>query len=307
VIGRLAAALLVTAVALSLGATPLQRTARPVHARRVLIVSIDGLRPDVLLRGDAPRLRELMARGSFSMWAQTTPAAVTLPSHVSMLTGVTPAVHGIEWNQDLPLSKRIYPARPTLFELAKRAGYSTALAAGKSKFSALTKPGTLDWTFVAPITVIPDSFIVAVVLRWIAAHPPEVLFVHLPGVDFAGHEHGWGSPQQLAALATIDRGLGRILDALKQRHLLESTVVLVTSDHGGAGTSHGPDDPRSRYIPWILAGPGVRKDYDLTRDAALVIRTEDTFATACAVLGIKPPQPIEGRVVTQAFERVPAP
>jgi arylsulfatase A-like enzyme len=224
-----------------------------------------------------------------------------------MLTGVTPAKHGVEWNRDLPLSQRVYPARPTLFELAKRAGYTTAMAAGKSKFSALAVPGTLNWSFVPPIAAIPDSIVTLVVLRWIAAHPPDVLFVHLPGVDLAGHDQGWGSPRQLAAVENADRCVGRILDALRARHLLESTVVLVTADHGGAGTSHGPDDPRSRHIPWILAGPGVRPDYDLTRDAGLVIRTEDSFATLCAVLEIAIPDGTDGRVVAQALEPMLAP
>src|SRR5262245_14863331 len=82
--------------------------AGPGDPRRAVIVSIDGLRPDVLLRARAPTLRGLMGRGSFSMWATTTPAAVTLPSHVSMLTGVTPRRHGVEWNSDLPLSQPIW-------------------------------------------------------------------------------------------------------------------------------------------------------------------------------------------------------
>jgi len=302
----LAAALLIVGAVLPAAAAPLHHV--PTHpSRRVLLISIDGLRPDVLLRANAPRLRELMARGSFSMWAQTTPVAVTLPSHVSMLTGVTPAKHGVEWNRDLPLSQRVYPARPTLFELAKHAGYTTAMAAGKSKFSALLKPGTLNWWFVPPLPVVPDSFVTAIVLHWIATHPPEVLFVHLPQVDNTGHDKGWGSPQQIAAVENADRCVGRILDALQSRHLLDSTVVLVTADHGGAGTSHGPDDPRSRHIPWILAGPGVRRDYDLTRDAGLVIRTEDSFATLCAMLGITSPEPVDGHVVTQALEHLPAP
>ncbi|MGH7682478.1 MAG: alkaline phosphatase family protein, partial [Candidatus Eiseniibacteriota bacterium] len=85
---------------LVLGARPIPSgTPRPVPAiTRALIVSIDGLRPDLLLRADTPTLHGLMRRGTFTMWARTTAVAVTLPSHVSMLTGVTPGKHGIEWN-----------------------------------------------------------------------------------------------------------------------------------------------------------------------------------------------------------------
>src|SRR4051794_806960 len=47
---------------------------RPIEQiRRVMVVSIDGLRPDLLLLADAPVARSLMKRGCYSMWAMTTP------------------------------------------------------------------------------------------------------------------------------------------------------------------------------------------------------------------------------------------
>jgi len=52
------------------------------------MISIDGGRPDLLLRAGMPNLRRLMREGSYSMWAKTTAQAVTLPLHMSMLTGV---------------------------------------------------------------------------------------------------------------------------------------------------------------------------------------------------------------------------
>src|SRR5688572_265896 len=62
------------------------RTSQP-HGPRMIGISIDGLRPDLLLGADAPNIRSLIERGSFTFWAMTTDVAVTLPSHVSMLTG----------------------------------------------------------------------------------------------------------------------------------------------------------------------------------------------------------------------------
>jgi predicted AlkP superfamily pyrophosphatase or phosphodiesterase len=274
---------------------------------RVLLVSVDGLRPDVLLRAKVPHLRGLMARGSFTMWAETVPMAVTLPSHTSMLTGVPVEKHGVTWNDAQPAATRVYPRWPTLFELAHQAGYTTAMAAGKAKFSTLDRPGSVNWSFVSPgDVVVPDSIVAAIAAHWIAVHAPQVLFVHFPGADFAGHEFGWGSPAQIAAVENIDRCIGRMLDALDRKGLLASTTILVTADHGGAGRTHGSGDARSGHIPWILAGPGVRRNYDLTQEASLTVHTEDTFATLCEVLGITPPQPVDGRPVDSAFEIAPA-
>ena len=285
---------------LSAGAPSLaERSASTPGISRALIVSIDGLRPDLLLRAKAPVIHGLMEQGSFTMWARTTDMAVTLPSHTSMLTGVPPSKHGVVWNTDLPPDRLAYPAWPTLFEVARERGFSTAMVAGKSKFSALAKPGTLSWSFVPTETVISDKAVADTASLWIRRYAPQVLFVHLPEVDIAGHAKGWGSAAQLAAIAAADRCVGQILESLRNRGLLDSTVVLVTADHGGAGRSHGPNDVRSREIPWIVSGPGICRNLDLTMNQDLEVRTEDTFATICYLLGIKPPKAIDGRPVIQ--------
>lgn len=266
---------------------------------RVLLVSIDGLRPDLLLRADTPALHALFESGTFTFWARTTAVAVTVPSHVSMLTGLPPSKHRIEWNMDLPLKKPVYPIAPTVFELAKSEGYSTAIAVGKLKLTVLEKPGTLDWAFVPKEQVIDDKTVAEAATKMIRDHAPQVFFVHLPEVDGAGHSYGWGSPEQMAAIAGADRALAAILEAMRQKGVLDSTLVIVSADHGGAGKTHGADDARSRHIPWIASGHGVRRNFDLTTDASLEVRTEDTFATACWVLGIEPPLAVEGRPVKE--------
>src|SRR6476661_3604656 len=86
----------------------------------------------------------------------TTPHAITLPSHTSMLTGVIPRKHEIEWNKDLPLSKPVYPKYPTLFAVAHKAGYTTAMIAGKSKFDTLAIPDSLDWQWVPDTEKVED-------------------------------------------------------------------------------------------------------------------------------------------------------
>ena len=71
----------------------------------------------------------------------------------------------------------------------------------------------------------------------------------------------------------------------------------MTADHGGTGKWHGPDDPRARHIPWIISGPGIRKNVDLTIYRELTINTEDTCATTCWLLSIPVDHPIDGKPV----------
>ncbi len=282
------------------------KPARPIPAiEHVVIISIDGLRPDRLLLADTPVMHRMVAEGAYTFWAYTTAFATTLPSHTSMLTGVNPRKHGIEWNKDLPLKEMIYPADPTLFEMAHRAGYSTAMAAGKSKFNGLAKPGTLDRIYVSAKDDEADEPVCAEAVRMIMQFKPDVLFVHLPATDEIGHKFGWGSPEQLVAIAKADACVGRVLAALDGAALKASTAVIVTADHGGAGKTHGPDDPRSRQIPWIVTGPGVKPAYDLTQLADLRVNTEDTCATACYLLGLAQPAYFDGKPVLAAFQNPP--
>jgi arylsulfatase A-like enzyme len=248
-----------------------------------------------------PNLRALMQSASYTLWGQTVdhPYVYTLPSHVSMLTGVSPDRHGITWNEYIEES---YPNVPTLFDLAKRRGLTTGLASGKMKFITFTRPGAIDWTYLPPIEPVEDAHVAAQAIRILREHQPNVMLVHLPDVDTWGHEKGWGSPEQLAAVARADAAAGQVLAGIRDCGMEPSTLLIATADHGGAGLGHWGDDPRSRTIPWIARGPGVRRNQDLTRYVELTVRTEDTFATACAALGIPIPADNAGRFVEAILE-----
>jgi arylsulfatase A-like enzyme len=264
---------------------------------------VDGLRPDMMLRCRTPNMRELFENGTYSFWARTTPHAITLPSHVSMLTGVIPRKHEVEWNKDLPLSTPVYPKFPTLFEVAKKAGLTTAMAAGKMKFDTLASPGTIDWKWVPCTEKAEDPDVARQAAMILREHKPQVMFVHLPGVDNVGHKKGWGSKEQEKAVDQADRAVGLVLGAAYEAGTLDETAVILTSDHGGAGLTHLPDDARARHIPWIASGPGIRRGVDLTQYPNLTINTEDTFATACSLLSIPPGRDIDGKPIAEILEK----
>ncbi len=268
----------------------------------MIIISVDGLRPDMALRANMPRMRELLKEGSFSFWARTIPMAITLPSHTSMLTGVSVEKHGISFNGDIPEGKpMVYAKVPTLFELAKANGYTTAVLTAKSKFDPIAKPGSVDWLDIPKNVRRTDPEVAAKTAAIIKEHHLDVLFMHVGSVDGSGHSVGWGTDQQIAAIETADACIGTVVDAAKAAGVWDDTLLIVTADHGGAGRTHGKDDFRSRHIPWIAVGPTLRKNYDLTRVRELEINTEDTFATACYVMGIDPGK-VDGKPILQIFE-----
>lgn len=295
-------------VALAQTNTVTPKPVRPFpEVEHLVIISLDGMRPDRMLYASMPTVRGLLAKGAYTFWARTTAVSVTLPSHVSMLTGVTPQKHGISWNSDdLPFLETVYPSKPTVMEMARRAGYSTAMSAGKTKFATLAKPGTIQFLSLPPKGGESNKFVVEGAEKIILEHKPDLLFIHFPDIDATGHKYGWDSREQLDAIERTDHDLQRVFDALATAGIAEHTTIIISADHGGAGKTHGPDDPRSRHIPWIIAGPHVRQG-DLTREVDLVVNTEDTCATACYLLGLSQLPYFDGKPVLAAFENPPAP
>jgi predicted AlkP superfamily pyrophosphatase or phosphodiesterase len=251
---------------------------------RVAIVSIDGLRPDAIQTAGAPNILALAARGAYTWNARTVLPSTTLPSHVSMLSGVDPAVHGIVWNEYEPARGRLFV--PTILSLAHEDGRRTAVITGKSKFAYLCDTGACDTWAIADRS---DDDVATRV-----ADGPDVLFVHLPDVDRAGHGNNWMSDAYLAAVRRADAVLGRIVAALSP-----DTTVILTADHGGHADGHGSSDPGDVTIPWVIAGPHTARGKALGGS----IRTVDTAATAAYVLGIPVPGTVAGRAVLEAFQQ----
>ena len=260
------------------------------HATRVLILSIDGLRPDAISLAPMPNILTLMQSSAFTMNAQTVYRSVTLTAHASMLTGLCPSKHGVDWNDYLP--ERGYAIGTDLFDVAHAAGLQTVMYVGKEKMIQITEPSSVDI-----YNYINDRDLV-ITERVIDEFPEDfgVLFIHFPLVDGMGHEYGWMSPEQLSVAFRADEALGMILTELTERNLRSETLIIITSDHGGSGTGHGSDYPEDMTIPWIVSGPGVQPG---RLDSP--VHTMDTAATAAFVLDLPIPLEWDGVPVYEAF------
>lgn len=265
----------------------------------VVVISIDGLRPDAIERFGAKTLQRLMREGSHSLEATTILPSRTLPSHTSMLTGTEPDVHGVTWNSE-QMEDHGHVATPTIFAAAKAAGYHTAAFFSKSKFEHLAVPGTLDHVQA------PDNLLgkwtadqtVDDVEEYLEGHVPNLLFVHIGEPDFVGHVFGWMSLPYGLAVREADEEVGQLLEAVDEAFGKGNYTVILTADHGGHGRDHGSADARDTTIPWIAWGRGVAAG--VTLEAG--IRTMDTAATALWLLGLEGGTGTVGRSVTTAFE-----
>ena len=121
--------------ALLLAATPVAAGAEPV-----LLIAIDGLRPGDVLEADkrglkVPNLRRFLKDGSYAQGVNGVLPTLTYPSHTTLLTGASPARHGIVSNTTFDPFQRNYDGWywyasdirvPTLWDAAGKAGLVTA-------------------------------------------------------------------------------------------------------------------------------------------------------------------------------------
>ena len=271
-------------------------------SEHVVIVSIDGLRPDAIDRFDAHTIERLMREGAYSLKAQTILPSKTLPSHTSMLTGVDADGHGITWNSD-QTDEHGHVDVPTIFSLAHQAGFRTAAFFSKTKFHHLEVPNSLDHVRSPDGGVLTGRFTwnhtVDMVEEYLesGADAPNLMFVHIGEPDYAGHIFGWMSGIYGLAVKQADRAVAEIIDEANDRFGAGNYTLIVTADHGGHGRDHGSADPRDTTIPWIVWGKGVQTGASLPS-----IRTMDTAATALWMLGISAPSDWIGKPVTSAFD-----
>jgi len=281
--------------------------------RHVFIISIDQGSPDNIAKSDMPVLQRLIAEGAYTWEANTIVPSLTLPSHVSMLTGVGVQKHQILWNEFEP-EKGLLEV-PTIFRIAKEQGLVTAFFAGKSKFKTFQRHDSFDAFFIP--TNPKSANIAAVFAGRVGTLKPNLCFIHFADPDTVGHSFGVNSPEKLRAMAEVDAALKVILDAIEAAGLTATSVVIITADHGGhdrtpeenaerqargepyqPGT-HGSAELSDVLIPWIAWGEGVKKHHRITTPVV----TYDTAATALWLLDLPVPTNFWGRPVTDAFEK----
>ena len=135
-----------TGVTPDLAAPVLTPPPAPARAKWVVVISIDGLRPDAIDAAPAPALLDMIRRGAFCAKAETIRPSITLPSHTSMLSGLDYKRHGVSWNNYRPG----HFGHPSVFTVTSQAGKQAAMFYSKDKFAYLAHPQAVAWTYGEP-------------------------------------------------------------------------------------------------------------------------------------------------------------
>lgn len=279
--------------------TPKRAPPPPPRSARVVLVSIDGLRPEYLLEADArgeriPHLRKLLASGAVADGMEGTWPTVTYPAHTTLVTGVSPNVHGIVSNH--PLDPKLVNddgwywyaptiRAPTLWSVAHAAG----LKVGSVYWPVTVGAPEIDWNvpqFWRTKTDFDDDLMRALATPGLAAEiearyhtlpaehrgdkeradaaelllrdkRPELTLVYFTDLDTVQHGRGPFSPEAYATLEAIDVGVGRLVAASAEAGTLADTTFVIVSDHGFS-TIHDTLRPQTTLVAKGLISLDVR-------------------------------------------------
>jgi predicted nucleic acid-binding protein len=255
-------------------------------ATHVVVIGVDGLSPQGIHLTDTPNIDRLAKRGSHTWHARAVMPISSSPNWKSMISGAGPEQHGVTSNQWQLDNYTIEPTArgagglfPTIFSLLRdqRPNANIALFHDWKGLARLIETEACDIVVNPPgdkHTSNAAFATTASATEYFVANKPTFTFIHLDHVDHAGHQKTWLSEPYLFAVRETDQILGQIVAAIDQTGVSEDTLILLTSDHGGHGTQHGGEGMVELEIPWIIAGPDVKQDHEIT---ALVDACDTAF------------------------------
>lgn len=225
----------------------------------LLLVSIDGLRADVVGSGRMPTLDALARSGVHADGMTPSYPTLTFPNHYTLVTGLRPGRHGIVNNimrdpvlgdfrhkGDAARDGRWYGGEPIWATLQRQGGIAATMFWPGSEAEI---GGQRPRQYRRFDGAMPPAARVDQVLAWLdlpLAARPRLVTLYLEQVDVAAHRDGTFSRGAVAAMGEVDAALARLLRGLEARGLRASTNVVVLSDHGMR------DVPREQ-VAWLDA------------------------------------------------------
>jgi predicted AlkP superfamily pyrophosphatase or phosphodiesterase len=275
---------------------------RSTPVLRVVLLVLDGLRPDAVPRFHLHHVARLARRGASTMRARTVNPSITPCALASLLTGAAPERHGVQ-SEHYYLPRPRGPVHPLARELARHSlptsGFMpqvpflmrgiasrivSMLGLGEARFQGRDADDVLS-----------------AAQHNLEAQRRGLIMLHWLDADRAGHEFGWMSPEYGEAAARMDRALGRLETIVDFSD--PATLIIALADHGGGGATakhHDSAHPLDTTIPLMLAGGAV-----VPGELGTEVSLTDVPATILWALGLARPESYAGRPLLQAFTALP--
>ena len=215
---------------------------------KVILISIDGMRPDGMQHCGNPYVKTLEKICAYTYTAESMNPTVTLPCHFSMAHSVAPQRHGILTNTYIP---QVRPVKG-IFEKVRYAKGFPAIFQAWDPIRDIALPGMFKYSLHIHVDSeeSTDTYLTDAAIDFISKKKPDLVFLYLVETDEkGGHSKGWMSEEYLRRISVALDNAKRVIELFGNEY-----SVIVMSDHGGHDRLHGTIEPEDMTIPLFFYG-----------------------------------------------------
>jgi len=246
-----------------------------VSARHLVFIGLDGWGGAYVSNADMPTVKRMMARGASSVDIRNVLPNVSWPNWSTLFSGAPPG-------------QRVSENFPSIFTVVAKSGQAK-------------KPVLFyEWEELIKIcpdeaaekqTILSDLESAQKIAAYIIKEKPTFTAISFDQPDATGHSKNWGSAAYYAKLTEMDGLIAIIEQAVMDAGIYDSTVFVLSADHGGTYGGHGYNIPKQRKIPVVIYGSGIKEGVAISSPGSIC----DIAPTMALLLGLEIPAEWTGR------------
>jgi predicted AlkP superfamily pyrophosphatase or phosphodiesterase len=252
-----------------------------VPAQHLVFIGLDGWGGAYTSNADMPTVKRMMANGASSLDARCVMPSISWPNWTSLFYGTPP-------------ERRSSDQISSIFTVAKNSGQENTSVLFYFWWE-LYKICSDEMAEKQEIKSDLES--VQRIAAYFIENKPVLTAIVFDEPDHTGHSKGWGSQAYYAKLAELDGFIAMIEEAVKDAGVYDTTVFVLSADHGGSFRGHGSNTSKHRRIPLIIFGKGIKEGYVIPSPLSI----SDITPTMAAILGMEAPPEWTGNTLRDIF------
>lgn len=256
----------------------------------VVLICVDGARPDGIARAATPNLDRIGHEGSVCFHVQPVHPNLPLAGQQSLFRSVTPEVHGAT-GAELNGFKRSIPSLiDTLASADLKVGMFYTIPTLREV--SLPESAAVNYCNARTHTSDGDNHIVEMAIRTAAMEDFDFLFVNLGHAGYVGAHYGWHSDEYIQAMTFTDACIGKFTDAIIALH--QPVDFVIVSNHSGGGEA---DEDLPLFLWGYRMVPGIKVEQ--------AVSLLDIAPTIAYLYGVDAPREWQGKPIAEAIKDTP--
>ncbi|RGD77607.1 alkaline phosphatase [Bacteroides caccae] len=275
-------------------------------AKHVVLIGLDGWGAYSLPKANMPNVKKLMEDGAYTLKKRSALPSSSAINWASMFMGAGPELHGYtEWGSKTPeLPSRVLNKNgifPTIFQLLRDARPKAEIGCLYEWNGIKYLVDTLSLSYhyhVADYNKTPKE-LGNMASAYIKEKHPTLVAICYDNPDHTGHTEGHDTPGYYEKLKELDTYVGQIVQAVKDAGILDDTIFILTSDHGGIKKGHGGKTMQEMETAFIISGKNIKKGL---RFDDVSMMQYDVASTIAHIFNLEQPQVWIGRPMKIVFK-----